>query len=92
MYYALFYQTVDNYIERRKPFREEHLAIAKKFHSEGKLILGGALQDPTDSALLIFKGETQDVVNQFIENDPYVKNGLIVNWQIRPWAVAIGNE
>ena len=32
MYYILFYKTVDNYIEARAPYREEHLAMATDFH------------------------------------------------------------
>lgn len=91
MYYILFYQTVDDYIEKRKPFREAHLAYAKKSYDEGKLILGGALADPADSAVLIFKGQSPSIAENFAGNDPYVKNGLIKEWKVRPWTVVIGN-
>ncbi len=91
MYYILFYKTVSNYIERRAQFRAEHLAYAAKFHQEGKLILAGALADPVDDAILVFKGESPMVAEDFAKNDPYVLNGLITEWFVRPWSVVIGS-
>lgn len=54
--------------------------------------MGGALANPADSAILIFKGEDPAVAEEFAKNDPYVKNGLIVEWHVRLWTVVIGNE
>jgi uncharacterized protein YciI len=90
MYYILFYKTVDNYVERRKPFRELHLGHATVAHERGELVLAGALEDPADSAVLVFKGESPAVAENFAKNDPYVLNGLIVEWNVRPWSVVIG--
>lgn len=92
MYYILFYKTVDNYVERRAQFRAEHLAYAVKFHEEGKLILAGALADPVDEAILVFKGDSPAGAEEFAKNDPYVLNGLITEWRVRPWNVVIGNS
>jgi uncharacterized protein len=91
MYYILFYKTVDNYIEKRKPYREAHLAYANDANKRGELILAGALADPADSAVLIFKGDTPSAAENFVKNDPYVKNGLVKEWNIRPWTVVVGN-
>ncbi len=90
MYYILFYKTVDNYIERRKPFREAHLKYANSSHDRGELFLAGALSDPADTAVLVFRGEDPKAAEDFASNDPYVKNGLIVEWSVRPWTVVIG--
>lgn len=92
MYYILFYKTVENYIEKRAPFREEHLALARHALENGELILGGALSDPADGAVLVFKGENRTVAESFAQNDPYVKNGLIPEWNVREWNVVIGNQ
>ena len=92
MYYILFYKTVENYVERRAPFREEHLQLAQKARQNGTLILGGALADPVDGAMLVFKGDSPKVAEDFVHHDPYVKNGLITEWNIRAWNVVIGNE
>lgn len=88
-YYVLFYKTVDNYIEKRAPFREEHLRLADEARQNGDLIMAGALADPADEALLIFKSESEEVAEFFAKNDPYVKNGLISEWKVRPWTVVI---
>jgi uncharacterized protein YciI len=90
MYYILFYKTVDNYVERRAPYREAHLKYATDSHARGELLLAGALDKPADSAVLIFKGDSPVVVEDFARNDPYVLNGLITEWRVRPWTVVIG--
>jgi uncharacterized protein len=92
MYYILFYQTVDNYTVKRIPFRDEHLAYAQKAHTSGSLLMAGALTDPVDSAVLIFRGEGPEIAEEFAMNDPYVRNGLITKWHVRQWTVVIGNE
>ena len=56
------------------------------------MILGGALANPADSAVLIFKAESESVAEAFAKNDPYVKNGLVTEWHLRLWTVVIGNE
>lgn len=89
MYYVLFYTTVDNYIEKRTPFRGAHLKLAQKANADGELIMAGALADPADGALLVFKGENASVAEKFAKNDPYVINGLISEWKVRPWTVVI---
>lgn len=90
MYYILFYKTVENYIEKRKPFRDQHLAYATSAYNRGELALAGALDNPADSAVLVFKGERPKIAEEFAQNDPYVLNGLITEWTVRPWNVVIG--
>ena len=91
MYYALYYRTVDNYLEARVPFRQTHLEHATQSHDKGELVMGGAFSEPADGALLIFKADDPNVVIQFAKNDPYVINGLIKDWNIRGWNVVIGD-
>lgn len=92
MYYILFYKTVDNYVEKRAPYREEHLALAARAQQNGALVMAGALSEPADGAVLVFKGDSPQVAEEFAQNDPYVKNGLISDWYVRPWTVVIGGE
>lgn len=88
-YFVLFYKTVDNYINKRAPYREEHLRLAENAREKGDLILAGALADPADEALLVFQSESAEAAENFALNDPYVKNGLISEWKVRPWTVVI---
>ena len=90
-YYVLIYHLVDDYMIRRGKFREEHLKLAKELNERGEMILAGAFSDPPDKALLIFHVADKSVIEDFIRNDPYVKNGLIAKWEIRAWTVVIGN-
>jgi uncharacterized protein YciI len=90
VYYILFYKTVDNYVERRAPYRDAHLAYANAAHERGELVMAGALDEPADSAVLVFTGEGPSAAEKFAQNDPYVKDGLITEWKVRPWTVVIG--
>jgi uncharacterized protein len=90
MYYILFYYYIEDYLDRREAYRSEHLANAKIFHKKGELISAGALGNPAKDAMMIFKCDPS-IIEKFVENDPYFKNGLIVNWEIRPWNVVIGS-
>ena len=92
MYYILFYKTDDNYIEKRAPFRNDHLNLARQALENGSLVMGGALADPSDGAVLVFKGNDPSVAEEFARNDPYVKNGVVSEWQVRNWTVVIGGE
>jgi uncharacterized protein len=88
-YFVLSYEVVEDYVERRAQFREEHLGIAAAAHERGELILAGAIGDPVDGALLVFRGEDSTVAEQFARNDPYVINGLVTSWTVKPWNVVI---
>lgn len=79
-------------MQRRSPYREEHLRLGREAHRRGELVLAGALSDPADRALLVFRAPKRSVVEDFVRNDPYVINGLVTRWEVRPWTVVIGNE
>lgn len=92
-YYALFYdELVDDFANRRAPFREEHLRLARESFDRGEIRLAGALAEPADGALLIFRAESPSAAEEFANNDPYVKNGLVKKWHVRKWSVVVGNQ
>ncbi|UBZ07482.1 YciI-like protein [Salegentibacter mishustinae] len=88
-YYILDYITSDNYLEERVKYRKEHLNHATEYFNEGYLILGGAI-DAANEAVLVFKADSDKIVEAFAQNDPYVKNGLIESWSVKKWNVVIG--
>jgi uncharacterized protein YciI len=90
MHYLLFYTTAPDYLERRGAFREEHLAYARAAHARGDLQLAGALANPADKAVLVFRGESPEVAEEFARNDVYVREGIVAAWEVRPWTVVIG--
>jgi len=89
MHLVLEYALADDYLERRAALREEHLSLARAAHTRGELLLAGALPDPYDRALLIWAA-SREVVEDFVAHDPYVVQGLVTGWTIRPWNVVIG--
>ncbi len=92
MYLVLFYELVDDYLERRPPLRDEHLSLARAAHERGELVMAGALADPADRALLVWKVDDRSVVEQFVKADPYVREGLVTSSTIREWTVVLGQD
>jgi hypothetical protein len=92
MHYLLFYEYVDDILERRGPHRSAHLAAAWKSHDKGELVLGGAYANPVDGALLLFKADSAAVVEEFAMTDPYVLNGLVKRWYVREWTTVAGDS
>jgi uncharacterized protein len=90
MHYLLIYDLAPDYLERRAAFRDEHLTLAWQAHARGELVLGGALTDPVDTAILLFQGTSPKVAESFAAADPYVKHGLITRWRVRPWTTVVG--
>lgn len=90
MHYLLFYDVVPDYVERRGQFRDAHLALARQAVLRGELVLGGALADPVDGAVLLFQGESVAVAEAFAAADPYVRAGLVTRWRVRPWLTVVG--
>jgi len=91
-YFALQYDVVDGFRERRMPFREAHLRMIRAAHERGELVMAGALGDPPDGALLVFRGEGAAFVEDFARADPYVREGLVTEWRVRPWTVVMGGD
>ena len=91
MHYLLFYDVVDNYAERRVPFRAAHLAHARQAQANGDLVLGGAFANPIDGTMLLFRGSSPAAAEAFATADPYVTNGLVTKWRIREWTTVVGD-
>lgn len=89
-YFVLIYYVTRTYIERRAGFREQHLTLARESNARGELLYAGALGDPIDRALLVFRAADRGVAEQFAKKDPYVLNGLVERWEVQPWAVVVG--
>ena len=88
MKFLLFYDYVENMLERRTPFREAHLELVRKYHGEGTLLAAGALMEPTDGAVFVFT--EREAAERFAGEDPYGKAGLVPAWRVRDWNVVIG--
>jgi len=90
MHYILFYDVVDDFTKRRAKFRGMHLEHVRKAHERGELVLAGALAEPTDGAVLVFRGSSPEIAEAFAKADPYVLQGLVTGWRVRKWMTVIG--
>jgi uncharacterized protein YciI len=89
-HFLLFYDVGSSYLEKRAAYRNAHLAKAWAAHARGELLLGGALADPVDGAVLLFAGTSREIAESFAKSDPYVVNGLVTRWSVREWTTVVG--
>ena len=90
MHYLLTYDLADDYLERRGQYRDAHLALAWQAADRGELVLAGALESPVATAALLFESDSPTAAEAFAKNDPYVVNGLVKAWRVRPWKTVVG--
>ncbi|WP_343521214.1 YciI-like protein [Sphingomonas sp.] len=91
-HWLLSYELAPDYLARRSQFRDAHLSLAWTAADRGELLLAGAAGDPIDGALLLFIADDATVAETFARNDPYVVNGLVTSWRVRPWATVAGRD
>jgi uncharacterized protein YciI len=92
MHYLLIYDLAPDYLTKRPQFRGAHLRLAWEANARGELVLAGALADPADNAVLLFQGDSPAVAERFAAADPYVTNGLVKSWRVRPWTTVVGKD
>lgn len=91
MHFLLTYELAHDYLARRGEFRDEHLRRAWTSQKAGELVLAGALDQPADSAILLFDCPSTEAVLLFAATDPYVINGLVTSFQVRQWNTVVGD-
>ena len=72
--------------------RAQHIELARAAEARGELVLGGALADPPDRAVLLFRGASPAAAEAFAAADPYVKQGLVKTWTVRQWTTVVGKD
>jgi uncharacterized protein YciI len=90
-HYLLLYDVVPDYLERRAQFRKQHLGYCCEACARGELVLGGAYAEPVDGAVLLLQGDSPGVAERFAQSDPFVVNGLVTRWRVRPWTTVVGD-
>ena len=84
---VLFYDYVEDVLERRRPYREAHLAAIRAEREAGRVVMAGAVGDPPHGALIVFGDVEPEAIEAFARSDPYVEAGLVVTWRVEPWNV-----
>lgn len=91
MHYLLTYEFVPDFLGRRLPYRAEHLGRVRDAHARGEVVMAGAVGDPPDGGVLVFRGDSPAAAEAFAAADPYVRHGLVANWRVRTWSTVVGD-
>ena len=85
-HHILFYDYVDDVLERRGPHRDGHLELIRRWKDDGAIVMAGALGDPPHGAAIVFSGGDPARIEEFTAADPYVGAGLVKQRRVEPWA------
>ena len=84
--HILFYDYVDDLLERRAPHREGHLGLIRRWHEEGRVAMAGAVGDPPHGGLIVLRADDpQAAAEEFVAEDPYQSAGLVTSWRVEPF-------
>lgn len=75
-------------VQRRAPEQlAEHVRTSKQLHEDGRLLMAGAFLDRPDEPLRTMGVlRSYEDAREYAENDPFVRAGLVEDWEIREWA------
>ncbi|GBG28146.1 Hypothetical Protein FCC1311_043692 [Hondaea fermentalgiana] len=90
-HYLLNYEYVDGMLEKREPYRSDHLARVKEQYEKGVIKTAGAY-GAAEGAVLHFECDDKQLVDDFAQGDPYLKNGLITSYKIHEWALVFPEQ
>ena len=85
--FVLWGKYCEDAIQKRTPFREEHLDRLSTLKQQGILITLGPTKC-TRYVFGIFQVENEDEVRNIIQEDVYWKKGIWTSYEIYPWIQA----
>ena len=77
----------ENALEKRTPYRQDHLAGLAEQKEKGILVTLGPTKDNTQ-VFGIYEAQTEEEVKALVESDPYWKNQIWTDYQIKEWIQA----
>jgi uncharacterized protein len=89
LHHVLFYDYVEDVLERRTPYRAEHLELAKRWKDDGRLVNAGALGKPPHGGMFVFCVEEPSQIDDYVAADPYVAGGVVSGHRVVPWTVVV---
>ena len=89
LHHCLFYDYVEDVIEKRAPYRADHLAHARAWKDDGRIVMAGALGTPPTGALFVFRVDDPAQIEEFAAADPYVTGAVVTGRRVVPWTVVI---
>lgn len=87
MKFVLWGTYCDNALERRTPYRDEHLAGLRRQKEEGILVTLGPTEGSTH-VFGIYDADSREQVEQLVKDDVYWRKGIWTAVEIHPWIQA----
>jgi uncharacterized protein YciI len=87
MRFVLWGTYCENALEKRTPYREEHLSRLQQLKESGVLITLGPTEGSTH-VFGIFEADSQQQVEDLLHADVYWRNGIWTALQVYPWIQA----
>ncbi len=84
MKYVMSYRSVEDFLPLAQQHFPAHLERLHEFHARGVLLMVGTFDEPMNGdAMGIFTN--RKAAEDFVAGDPFVLNGVVASWSIRPW-------
>ncbi|MEY3928570.1 MAG: hypothetical protein RLZZ516_280 [Cyanobacteriota bacterium] len=88
MRFVLWGTYCENALEKRTPYRDEHLSGLRRLKEEGMLITLGPTEGSTH-VFGIFEADSQEQVEAVLHADVYWRQGIWTALQVYPWIQAL---
>ncbi len=78
-------------LDRRMAVRPFHLAGARMLKENNNFVTGGATLDKEgkmNGSIMIVQFETEDDLKKYMENEPYIKESVWQEVEVKPFKVA----
>jgi uncharacterized protein YciI len=82
--YVLLYESAEDVASKAPLHFPAHSARLAEFHANGTLLMVGAFGNPQEEgSMAVFA--TREAAEEFVQDDPFVVNGVVSAWHIREW-------
>jgi len=88
MRFVLWGTYCENALEKRTPYRDEHLSGLRRLKEQGMLITLGPTEGSTH-VFGIFEADSQEQVEAVLHADVYWRQGIWTALQVYPWIQAL---
>ena len=84
MKYVMTYRAVEDFLPLAQQHAAAHVARLHEFHGRGVLLMVGTFEEPMNGESMgVFT--TRQAAEEFVAGDPFVLNGVVASWTVRPW-------
>ncbi len=71
--------------------RPEHRQYLAELRGQGQLAISGPFTDDS-GALIVYEAPSRDEAEKLLQGDPFYRNGIFLQYQLRPWNPVIANR